>query len=128
MQRRFGYRLTLLHLEICELLVWVVSVFQNGFLSALPTAITYLISFPVGYSADLLMRSGRLNTGTLRKLYTSIAMYFGAVGLVLVAFSECNKAMAVAALCIANGFRSFVFPGYIVSNLVVKGHVYLGLI
>ena len=97
-------------------------IFQNGLVSALPNVVTLLLSFFVGFSADKVMNSGKLSTGSVRKIYNSISLYGGALGLIMLAYSNCNKVMAVVALCIANGFRAFIFGGFVVSNCLCLDH------
>ena len=89
--------------------------FQNGIATAIPNLSFFLASFFVGYSADKVMNSGKFSTGTVRKIYTSISHYGGALALILLAFSNCNKILSVAALCITSIFRAFAFSGFVVS-------------
>ena len=74
-----------------------------------------LASFFVGYSADWIMNSGKLSTGAVRKIYNSISLYGGALGLIMLAYSNCNIVMAVVALCISTGIRAFIYAGFVVS-------------
>ena len=88
--------------------------FQNGLLSALPYVVTFVSSFFVGFTADIAMNSGKFSIGTVRKMYNSMSHYGGALAFVMLAYSNCDKVMAVVALCIANGFRAFIFAGFVV--------------
>ena len=76
----------------------------------------YLMSFVVGYSADKLINANIMSTSKVRKLFNSISHYGGAAALIMLAFSNCDRVMAITALCLATGFNSGIYVGYCVST------------
>ena len=84
---------------------------QNGGLSALPYVCMYLMSFPVSYTADRLVNSGKFRTITIRKLFTIMGLGGPALALVWLAFVECDRVQAVLALCLASGLNSGKYAG-----------------
>ena len=60
--------------------------FQNGGLSALPYLCMYVMSFPVSYTADLLVNSGRLSLTNIRRVFTLMGLGGPSVMFVALAF------------------------------------------
>ena len=48
-----------------------VVLFQNGFLSAIPFALSYIIGISAGYLADWMRENNILSTGKVRKVFAT---------------------------------------------------------
>jgi MFS family permease len=71
----------------------------------------YVMSFPVSYTADRLVNSGRFRTITIRKLFTIMGLIGPSLSLVWLAFVGCNSTQAILALCLASGLNSGKYAG-----------------
>ena len=86
--------------------------FQNGGLSALPYLCMYVMSFPVSYTADLLVNSGRVSLTNIRRIFTLIGLGGPSVMFVALAFVGCDSTLAIVALCASLALSSGKFAGH----------------
>ena len=89
--------------------------FQNGYLSAIPYMVIFVVIFPVSWAAQLLVNRRILTLQTQRKLFNSVGSYGSAAALVWLAYVECDVTEAVLAISLAVGLLAFVTPGVWVS-------------
>ena len=90
--------------------------FQNGYLSAIPYVVIFMVIFPVSWTAQQLVNRKILTLQTQRKLFNSLGSYGSAAALVWLAFVKCNVTEAVIAISVAVGLLAFVTPGVWVSS------------
>ena len=95
----------------------VYPTFQNGYLSAVPYLVMFVMIFPVSRLAQELINRGLISTQTQRKLFNSVGSYGAAAGLVWLSFVKCDVALAVVAISVVVGLQAFVIPGCMVSNV-----------
>ena len=93
-----------------------LSPFQNGYLSAIPYVVIFMVIFPVSWCAQELVNRRILNLRTQRKLFNCIGSYGSAAALIWLAFVRCNVTEAIIAISIAVGMLSFCTPGVWVSS------------
>ena len=67
---------------------------------------------PWGWLADWLIRNGKLSRTNVRKLSTVVGLGGPAIGLVLLAFADCDHTKPIAYLCIACGTNGALYSGY----------------
>jgi len=101
-----SYLADILHFDIAE----------NGFISALPYLMEYVIIVLGGLLADHLRRR-YLSTRTVRKLFNSAGMFFQVLCLVGLAYVGCNRDLAVFLLIGATGFSGLSISGYMSNHL-----------
>ena len=94
-------------------------------MSALPNLMNVLTSLVVSKSADKVVNSGKFETLTVRKIFTSVASLGTAFSFIMLAFSKCHKAMSITAMCLSSMFRSFNFAGFVVSLIKTRTNVEL---
>ena len=85
-------------------------------MSALPYAIQWLCSFPVGFLSDKLINSGLVSKAVSRKLFNSLYMYGSVIGLVWLSFVRCDQALAVVALCFSVAVAAGKYAGVLVNE------------
>ena len=91
--------------------------FQNGYLSAVPYLVMFIMIFPVSRLGQELINRDLINTQTQRKLFNSIGSYGAVAGLVGLSFVKCDVTVAVVAISVVVGMQSFVIPGCMVSRI-----------
>ena len=89
---------------------------QVGYLSALPYLVSFILIFPISYSADRVVQIELMSIRMQRKLYNTIGCSGAALGLTLVALTKCDAVLAVASLCMVMSFLAFNVPGCFVSR------------
>ena len=89
--------------------------FQDGYLSALPYLVMFVMIFPVSRLAQELVNRDLISTQMQRKLFNSLGSYGAAAGLVWLSFIRCNVALAVVGISVVVGLQSFIIPGCMVS-------------
>jgi ACS family sodium-dependent inorganic phosphate cotransporter-like MFS transporter 5 len=94
--------------------------FQNGYLSALPYLVIFILIFPISWSADKLVNEGVITYHVQRKLYNTIGCFGAALGLIMLSLVKCDVAMAVASLCMIMGFLAWNIPGCFVSYVTYR--------
>ena len=89
--------------------------FQNGFVSALPHLVCWIVSTLFAILSDWLISSKKLSLAATRGLMSGLAIY-GMSGAILgIAFTGCNPTLAVVWLVIA-----FVFDGSFIAGFAVN--------
>lgn len=68
---------------------------EDGVLSALPYCAMFLLQMPVSYTADLLNRRKVTTLTVSRKLWNTIAMWGGCVGLIALGYLDDNTTLAI---------------------------------
>ncbi|XP_013180516.1 PREDICTED: putative inorganic phosphate cotransporter isoform X1 [Papilio xuthus] len=90
-----------------------VNLKQNGVLSSLPYLAMYLLSFPVGFLTDLLIRRRWLSITNTRKLANSIGLWGPALALIGLSYApEGNMVVSVLMLTLTLGINAGHFTGY----------------
>ncbi|XP_077984473.1 sialin-like [Glandiceps talaboti] len=92
---------------------------ENGVISALPYAGSWIFLVVGAYIADELRRREIMSTKAVRRLFTVFGMYFPAFFLLSNAYVGCNRAMAVSFLVLANSFAALTYPGFKVNHVEI---------
>ena len=90
---------------------------QNGILSGLPYFAAWLFMIGAGQLADRLRAPGRLQTGTVRKLFCSAGLLIPGVFLVTVGFLGCNRILIVIVVILAVGSSAMAWSGFGANHL-----------
>ncbi|XP_070533110.1 sialin-like [Ptychodera flava] len=90
---------------------------QNGFISAIPYLLLWLIQTIGGRFADFLRERQILSTTTTRKLMNSLGLLLPATFLISTGYVGCNKILAVVFLTLAVGSGGFCMSGFNVNHL-----------
>ena len=72
----------------------------------------YVMSFPVSYTADLLVNSGRLSITNIRRVFTLIGLGGPSIMFVVLAFVGCDSTLAIVALCGSLALSAGKFAGH----------------
>ena len=89
---------------------------KNGTFSALPFLATVTMIL-TGWCSDWLTSSGRLSTTVVRKIFCVIGFVLAGCMLVVVGYSGCNRALAVAVMSIAIGCMYISLPVVVTNQL-----------
>jgi len=98
---------------------------KNGTFSALPFLATVTMIL-TGWCSDWLTSSGRLSTTVVRKIFCVIGFVLAGCMLVVVGYSGCNRALAVAVMSIAIGCMYISLP--VVTNQLDLAPLHAGKI
>ena len=90
---------------------------QNGILSGLPYVAASVITIGGGQLADWLRAPGRLQTGTVRKLFCSAGLLIPGVFLIAVVFLGCNRTLIVCVVILAVGSSGLAMSGFGANHL-----------
>ncbi len=90
---------------------------QVGIYSSLHYGISFLLNFPMSWLADSMVNSGRFSTVFVRKVFNSFGTFGPAAGLLVLAFAECNTALAVAGMTLGLCMNVGIFQGFKVNLL-----------
>ena len=74
---------------------------MNGVLSAVPFLAMVIVNPVVGLLADWLRSPGRLSTNVVRKMFCAVGFTLSGCFYILIGFTDCNIALAVATMCAA---------------------------
>ena len=88
--------------------------FKNGFLSSLPFLLQAIVSVSCGFLCDRMIAWGKFSKTFCRKFFTTVGHLGGALGLVLLCFADCNRTIAIVALCMAMGLSGASSSGFMV--------------
>ncbi|XP_049873026.1 putative inorganic phosphate cotransporter isoform X2 [Pectinophora gossypiella] len=95
-----------------------VDIKANGLMSALPYWAMYVMSFPLGYLADLVLRKKWLSITASRKLSNSIGHYGPAIALIGLSYAPAgNVTVAVALLTLVVGLNAGHYTGYLLVHI-----------
>jgi len=89
---------------------------KNGTFSALPF-LAAVAMIPTGWCSDWLTSSGRLSTTIVRKILCVIGFVLAGCMLIVVGYSGCNRALAVAVMFIAMGGMHISLPVVVTNQL-----------
>lgn len=89
----------------------------NGLLSSLPYLGKYLCSLASSILADSLMRSGKMSTTATRKLFTTLAVGFPSILMVVQVFYGYDQVWSIAIFTIALTINGAVTAGYLGNGL-----------
>ncbi|KAJ2948827.1 hypothetical protein O0L34_g5755 [Tuta absoluta] len=91
---------------------------QNGILSALPYLAIFMMSFPMGFLADWILKKELLSTTNTRKLMNSIGMYGPAIALIGLSYTPPGQLMlAVALLMLVVGINAAQMAGVMLVHI-----------
>ena len=77
----------------------------------------WLLSMPIGLLADKLIKGGTMSAKNVRRICNSIGHFGPAIGLIGLAFTGCDKTLAIVWLCISVGLNGAVYSGFQVGYL-----------
>ena len=91
---------------------------QNGITSSLPYLTAWILSFPVSYVSDLLIKRSILNVETSRKICNTIGQWIPAVALIGLAYVDKKQPeIAVAVLVIAVASNIAIYCGHNINHM-----------
>ncbi|KAI5639142.1 major facilitator superfamily domain-containing protein [Phthorimaea operculella] len=91
---------------------------QNGVLSALPYFTVFLMSFPVGFTADWILKRNLLSVTNTRKLFNSIGLYGAGLALIGLSYTPPGYiTMAVVLLMAVVGINAGHYAGYMLVHI-----------
>ncbi|XP_035828102.1 sialin [Aplysia californica] len=90
---------------------------QNGLLSALPYAGSWIIGPVAGLVADIIRRRHILSTVCTRKVFNTLGCLIPATTLILVGYVGCNHVLVVVCLTLSVSLASFNGGGFSVNHL-----------
>ncbi len=100
----------------------VITLLQNGLLSALPYLLMVISSNVISFIADKVISKKLLSVQTTRKLFNSIAHIGPAAALVALSFIGCNQTLAIVCLCLALSCNSAMYSGFMVRSSCICKH------
>lgn len=77
----------------------------------------WLFSIVVGWVADWMLTSGRVNHTWTRKISNSIGQYGPAIALIVASYTGCSRALTVAILTIGVGLNGGIYAGFKINHL-----------
>ncbi|KAL4708201.1 hypothetical protein ACJJTC_005343 [Scirpophaga incertulas] len=89
-----------------------VDIKSNGLMSALPYLAMYLMSFPIGFMSDYVMKKKWLSISANRKISNSIGMWGPALALVGLSYAPADATSAVAILTVVVGLNAGHYTGF----------------
>ncbi|KAK3088523.1 hypothetical protein FSP39_020151 [Pinctada imbricata] len=93
-----------------------VDLSSDGFLSSLPTVLSFFVGSFSGILADFVRRR-YISTKTTRKLFTSFGMLVSAVIFPFIHFAGCNETIVLVMLVAAGGLSSTILGGFMVNHI-----------
>ncbi|XP_050096909.1 putative inorganic phosphate cotransporter isoform X1 [Anopheles aquasalis] len=115
--QNYGYETLMTELPTYMKQVLRFSIKTNGVLSALPYLAMWLFSIVVGWVADWMLTSGRVNHTWTRKISNSIGQYGPAIALIVASYTGCSRALTVAILTIGVGLNGGIYAGFKINHL-----------
>ncbi|XP_060803575.1 putative inorganic phosphate cotransporter [Amyelois transitella] len=94
-----------------------VDIKSNGVMSALPYLGMYLMSFPLGFTSDFVLKKKWLSITTSRKISNSISQYGPAIVLIILSYSPADVTVAVSLLTLTNCLNAFHYTGYLLVHI-----------
>ncbi|XP_032517569.2 putative inorganic phosphate cotransporter [Danaus plexippus] len=95
-----------------------VDIKANGVMSALPYLAMYLLSFPLGFLSDYILKKKWLSVTASRKLSNSLGHYGPAVALIGLSYVPAgNVVVAVAVLTAVVGLNAGHYTGYLLVHI-----------
>ncbi|KAJ0176882.1 hypothetical protein K1T71_008061 [Dendrolimus kikuchii] len=99
-------------------LVLGVDIKSNGVLSALPYLAMYLLSFPLGFISDYILKKKWLSITMSRKISNSIGHFGPALALIGLSYSPAgNVTVAVVLLTVVVGLNAGHYTGYLLVHI-----------
>ncbi|XP_049873028.1 putative inorganic phosphate cotransporter isoform X2 [Pectinophora gossypiella] len=91
---------------------------KNGVLSALPYIAAYIMSFPVGFTADYIMKKKLIGITATRKMFNSIALYGAATVLIGLSYIPSDSmTLAVSVLVLVMAINAAHYAGFILVHI-----------
>ncbi|XP_076068347.1 sialin-like [Oratosquilla oratoria] len=90
---------------------------SNGLLSALPYLCTGIFVLIFGLVLDLVYRRAQPSLITIRKVSALMAAYGPMLGIIAMCFVNCDRTLAVVALCFAVGLNGAIYSGHMSSHM-----------
>ncbi|CAH0715894.1 unnamed protein product, partial [Brenthis ino] len=95
-----------------------VDIKANGVMSALPYLAMYLLSFPIGFTSDFILKKNWLSITACRKLSNSIGHFGPAIALIGLSYVPAGSvALAVTLLTIVVGLNAGHYTGYLLVHI-----------
>ncbi|CAG9786479.1 unnamed protein product [Diatraea saccharalis] len=94
-----------------------VDIKANGVMSALPYIAMYVLSFPLGFSADYILKKNWLSITACRKISNSIGQWGPALALIGLSYAPADTAIAVAILTAVVGLNAGHYTGYMLVHI-----------
>ncbi|XP_046600720.1 sialin-like isoform X2 [Neodiprion lecontei] len=93
------------------------SVQSNGFLSALPSLLMWIVSIASSWVADWFIKTRKMNVTNVRKSFTAVAMVVPAIFIVTASYVGCNRVVVVVLFVLGMGFMGLANPGIFINPI-----------
>ncbi|CAB3371455.1 Hypothetical predicted protein [Cloeon dipterum] len=93
------------------------SIGKNGLVSSIPYLVMWIVSLTSGLLADWLLKKKYLSITNVRKIFTSIASFFPAVGLIAASYAGCDEIAVISLFTVFVGLMGTFYPGMKVNAL-----------
>lgn len=93
------------------------SIRSNGYLSALPYIVMWLVSLLCSPVADWLINTGKMSRTNVRKLFTTTGSMGPAIFIIAASYAGCDRVTVVILFAIGMGFMGTYYPGMKVNSL-----------
>ncbi|XP_076654756.1 putative inorganic phosphate cotransporter [Halictus rubicundus] len=113
----FGYFTVVNQLPTYMKYILNFNIKENGLLSSLPYLGKYLFAVAMSSLADHLLKKKKLSVTAIRKIFTSFAVFSPGLLMLVLGFSECDRAASVAIFTIALTINGAVTAGYLGNGL-----------
>ncbi|XP_053609346.1 putative inorganic phosphate cotransporter isoform X3 [Plodia interpunctella] len=94
-----------------------VDIKSNGVMSALPYIGMYLMSFPLGFTSDYVLKKKWVSITTSRKISNSISQYGPAIVLIILSYAPADVTIAVSLLTLTNCLNAGHYTGYLLVHI-----------
>lgn len=92
------------------------SIQANGYLSALPYILTWVVSNTSSWITDWLIKSDKVSRTTSRKALNMMAAVLSAIFLIAACYAGCDRTLAVIFFTIGVGMMGFYYPSLAVNS------------
>ncbi|XP_046601309.1 uncharacterized protein LOC107216979 [Neodiprion lecontei] len=93
------------------------SVQSNGFLSALPSLLMWIVSIASSWVADWFIKTRKMSVTNVRKSFTAVAMVVPAIFIVTASYVGCNRDVVVVLFVLGMGFMGLGTPGIFINPI-----------
>ncbi|XP_046628190.1 uncharacterized protein LOC124309017 [Neodiprion virginianus] len=93
------------------------SVQSNGFLSALPSLLMWIVSVASSWVADWFIKTRKMSVTNVRKSFTAVAMVVPAIFIVTASYVGCNRVVVVVLFVLGMGFMGIGTTGIFINPI-----------
>ncbi|XP_065338059.1 putative inorganic phosphate cotransporter, partial [Cloeon dipterum] len=90
---------------------------KNGLMTSIPYILMWIVALSSGYLADWLLKKKYVSVVNVRKIFTTIASFFPAVGLLAASYAGCNETAVMIIFTLFVGLMGTLIPGMKVNAL-----------